>query len=272
MAPPIAPLSAVGIIKRHIKTPGEVFGFQVKHKVYLGTVTKRDKPRGTIEGTPAESEDLSDDSDPDDCEDSDTDADAGAAEKVVPVRRKRNAVETAEQKQARLDSEERKKTVTEAIYSSFVENKRAPSPTREFKHAKPSDLFHDPPDDIRPGLLKTLLSERPRNIEDCMLYVFDKLLPKSFWLKLSKNSLKYAAAKKAGEDVNAEKEPADRHPLYQGKGKQRPWDPKWVNPNGLLLFHQSLLVMVMNKRGAAMDHFSHDTLLRYSVWTSVVFS
>ncbi|KAK3289248.1 hypothetical protein CYMTET_3309 [Cymbomonas tetramitiformis] len=296
MAPRVQPSSALGIIKRRIKTPGEVFGQKVKHKVYLGTITKRDKPRGdppvecvsvryddgmkcwfpvttvtrwllplgSTEGAPAESEDLSDSSDPDESEPEDPDESdtEDVGQKPVPVRRVKKVVESAEQKQTRLEFEARKKTVTESIHTSFVENKRVPPPTREFKHAKPSDLFNDPPDDITPGLLKTLVSDKPRSVEQGMLYVFNKLLPPSFWLQLSKNSLKYAVFKKAGEDTNADKDPDDQHPSYQGKGKQRPWDPNWVSPNGLLLLHQSLLLMMMNKRSSVNDHFSLDNLLR----------
>ncbi|KAK3237741.1 hypothetical protein CYMTET_52204 [Cymbomonas tetramitiformis] len=293
MAPPVQPLTAAGIIKRRIKTPGEVFGEAVKHKTYIGTIVKRDKPRGdppaecvtvryddgqkcwfpvttvsrwllpvgSPESAGAESEDLSDSSDPD--EDSDSDSEAG--QKVVPVRpAKAKAVESAEEKRARLDFEEHKKSVTQAIHSRFVEKKRTPTPDIEFKPSKgkPSSLFHDPPCDNKPGLLKTFVSEKPRNIEEGMFYVFGKLLPKSYWIKLSNNSVKYAVFKKAGEDSNADKDPDDRFQMYKGKGKQRPWDPKWVSPNGLLLFHQSLLLMTMNKRNAAMDHFSLDNLLR----------
>ncbi|KAK3248502.1 hypothetical protein CYMTET_42035 [Cymbomonas tetramitiformis] len=95
-----------------------------------------------------------------------------------------------------------------------------------------------------------------------MMYVFDRLLPKSYWQELSKTSLKYSVAKKAGKDSNADKAPDDRHPQYQGKGKQRPWDPKWVSPNGLLLFHESMLLMVLNRRGDAQQHFPLDSMLR----------
>ncbi|KAK3245418.1 hypothetical protein CYMTET_45010 [Cymbomonas tetramitiformis] len=290
MAPPVQPLTAVGIIKRRVKTPGDVFGQLVKHKVYLGTIIKRDKPRGdppvecvvvryddgqrcwfpvvTVsrwllpigcpQSAPAESEDLSDSSDPDE----DSDPGSEAAQKVVPVRRAKPATESAEEKRARLEFEERKKSVTQAIHSGFVENKRTPPPSSTFKPSNPSDLFHDPPTDSKPGLLKTFAAGKPRNIEEGMYYVYSTLLPKSFWAKLSQNSVKYAVAKKAGQDTNADKEADDRFQLYKGKGKQRPWDPKWVGPNGLRLFHQSLLLMTMNKRNSAMDHFSLDNLLR----------
>ncbi|KAK3240573.1 hypothetical protein CYMTET_49592 [Cymbomonas tetramitiformis] len=196
-------------------------------------------PLSSTEGATAESEELIDSSDPDESEPEERDeSDTEVGEKVVPVRRAKKVVESAEEKKVRLQFEERKKSVTGSIHAGFVENKRVPPPTTEFKHSKPSNLFHNPPDDSTPGLLKTLVSQKPRNIDQGMLYIFDKLLPPSYWLKLSKNSLKYAAFKKAGEDTNADKSPDDRHPSYQGKGKQRPWDPKWVSPNGLLLLHQ----------------------------------
>ncbi|KAK3283705.1 hypothetical protein CYMTET_8598 [Cymbomonas tetramitiformis] len=59
-----------------------------------------------------------------------------------------------------------------------------------------------------------------------MSYVFDKILPDSYWRKVSKFSRAYAVKKGAGTDINAAKVPEDRHKRYGGKGKQRPFNPE----------------------------------------------
>ncbi|KAK3265119.1 hypothetical protein CYMTET_26176 [Cymbomonas tetramitiformis] len=182
MAPPDLASSALGVIKRRVKTPGEVFGLAVKHKVYYGTVVKRDKPRGdppvecvtvryddgqncwfpvtTVErwvlpvgaqeSAPAESEDLSDESDPSESDQSDTEANTSASVKVVPTRRKSKKTETPAEKAHRLEHEERKARITTAIAESFRENKRAPYPDIPFKHTKSPESFHIPPDSSKP--------------------------------------------------------------------------------------------------------------------------
>eukprot|EP00854_Cymbomonas_tetramitiformis_P034362 gene34362-biopygen27084 len=95
-----------------------------------------------------------------------------------------------------------------------------------------------------------------------MRYVFDKILPKQYWQKVSGFSVAYAKKKGAGTDVNAAKAPQDRHPRYQGKGQHREWNDLWVSPVGLLLFHQTLLLMVLNHRSNHEHHFSLNSLLR----------
>ncbi|KAK3254341.1 hypothetical protein CYMTET_36443 [Cymbomonas tetramitiformis] len=291
MAPSAQPIQAIGIIKRRVKTPGEVFGVRVRHKTYFGTITKRDRPRGdppqecvtvryddgqtcwfpvqtasrwllpegSAEAATAESEDLSDT--PDSGESEQSDSEAGPSEKAVPTRRQKDK-ESPAQKAVRLEAEKCKEEISQTISDSFVENRRVQPPVTAFKHAKSRELYHDPPNDYTPGLLKTFVTARPKSVEDGMIYVFDKLLPKSYWQELSRTSLKYSVDKKAGQDTNADKAPDDRHPQYKGKGKQRPWNPKWVSPNGLLLFHESILLMVLNKRSEAQDHFSLDYFLR----------
>ncbi|KAK3283970.1 hypothetical protein CYMTET_8360 [Cymbomonas tetramitiformis] len=152
MAPPIiSAASTLGVIKRRAKTPGEVFGLAVKHKVYYGTVVKRDKPRGdppvecvtvryddgqkcwfpnkTVErwllpagaqeSAPAESEDLSDESDPEESE-SDTEAGTSASVKVVPTRNRSKSSETPTEKAVRLEHEGRKASTATAIADDTI--------------------------------------------------------------------------------------------------------------------------------------------------------
>ncbi|KAK3286907.1 hypothetical protein CYMTET_5552 [Cymbomonas tetramitiformis] len=177
MAPPVSPVSAHGIIKRRIKTPGEVFGLAVKHKVYYGTVAKRDKPR---RGDP-------------------------------PV---------------------------ECVTVRYDDGQRCWFPVKTVERW----LLPVGTPEAAPAESENLSDESDSDESD--------------------QSESEAVENKAGEDINAEKDEDDRHPSYEGKGKQRPWNPKWVSPDGLLLFHQSLLLMVMNQRSSAMDHFSLDEQLR----------
>ncbi|KAK3256001.1 hypothetical protein CYMTET_27653 [Cymbomonas tetramitiformis] len=42
----MAASASEGLLRRRVKTPGDIFGARVAHKVYYGTIVKRDKPRG----------------------------------------------------------------------------------------------------------------------------------------------------------------------------------------------------------------------------------
>ncbi|KAK3262505.1 hypothetical protein CYMTET_28643, partial [Cymbomonas tetramitiformis] len=174
--------------------------------------------------------------------------------------------ESAEDKRSRIDGTKRKEDVAACVGSQFRENKRTQArAASEFKHSRNSSLFHEPPDEFTPGLAVEFNRRKPKKVEDGMFYTFNKLLPPSYWRKVSGFSLAYAEHKSAGEDTNAALPEKDRHPSYKGAGKQRPWNPKWVSPDGLLLFHALRLLMVINKRAAHEEHFSNDPLLRSCV-------
>ncbi|KAK3242276.1 hypothetical protein CYMTET_48033 [Cymbomonas tetramitiformis] len=174
--------------------------------------------------------------------------------------------ESAEDKRSRIDGTKRKEDVAACVGSQFRENKRTQArAASEFKYSRNSSLFHEPPDEFTPGLAVEFNRRKPKKVEDGMFYTFNKLLPPSYWRKVSGFSLAYAEHKSAGEDTNAALPEKDRHPSYKGAGKQRPWNPKWVSPDGLLLFHALKLLMVINKRAGHEEHFSNDPLLRSCV-------
>ncbi|KAK3252846.1 hypothetical protein CYMTET_37881 [Cymbomonas tetramitiformis] len=210
----------------------------------------------------SDSDELSDEADEEESEagksgESDTE-DGGALPERQPSERK----DTAEEKATRKEFEKSKAETTAAIACAFRENARAPAIDIPFKHNKSSDDFFPPPNDYTPGLNKRLVAGKPRKVSAGMSYVYQKIIPQRYWQTVSGFSKAYAIKKKTGQDINAEKAPEDRQPRYSGKGKQRAFDALWVSPNGLLLFHISLLLMVLNFRRNHADHFSSDPLLR----------
>ncbi|KAK3268350.1 hypothetical protein CYMTET_23143 [Cymbomonas tetramitiformis] len=261
-----AALTPKDLLKRRVKTPGEVFGRKVKHKTYYGTVVKKDKVRGeppeqcmTIryddgrlcwfpistlsrwllapgqdERPDEDSEDLSDSPDSEEEEEPASNSGEGSAHLLKDYR----------------------------VSQAFVENKPFSPGAIPFKPSKSTAEYFPPPDKYTPGLSRDLVSRKPPTAELGISYVFEKILGKNYWRTVSAYSVKYARAKKAGTDINAELAEDDRHSRYEGKGKHRPCNEQWVGPNGVLLLHCSLLLMMLNKRAAATDHFSLSTLLR----------
>ncbi|KAK3279963.1 hypothetical protein CYMTET_12176 [Cymbomonas tetramitiformis] len=280
------------LLRRRVKTPGEVFGARVAHKVFYGTIVKHDKPRGdppelcmvvkyadnercwypvsTLkkwllsvgEATTAdssESEELTDGTD-----DGESVAGEESDDETTPLvaRAPAKQKETPVEKATRIAHEAHKQRVAHEIASRFRENVQAAANAETFKTSKPASLFYAPPNDYTPGLNKELVAQKPTKVEDGMAYVFQKIFPKAFWQELSRFSVAYAKKKGAGTDINAAKAPEDRHPRHNGKGQHRAWNDLWVSPDGLLLFHQSLLLMVLNHRANHEDHFSLNGLLR----------
>ncbi|KAK3236362.1 hypothetical protein CYMTET_53496 [Cymbomonas tetramitiformis] len=185
-----------------------------------------------------------------------TDTEDGGA---LPERQPSVRKDTAEEKATRKEFEKSKAETTEAIASAFRENSRAPAIDIPFKHSKSSDDFFPPPNDYTPGLNKRLVAGKPRKVSAGMPYVYQKIIPQRYWQTVSGFSKAYAIKKKAGQDINAEKAPEDRHPRYSGKGKQRAFDDLWVSPNGLLLFHISLLLIGFSTFGATTRITSRPT-------------
>ncbi|KAK3278600.1 hypothetical protein CYMTET_13472 [Cymbomonas tetramitiformis] len=247
------------LLRRRVKTPGIVFGERVAHKVYYGTIVKAAKARGdppeptfvvkhddgqrcwypasTLkrwvlpigDASVAEESESDEASDAEDSQESEAgvDSDDEAVSAGPGTVSRTPQKETPAEKVVRLQFEAKKVEVAATIGSAFKENSRVPEPNIEFVHGKSTDLFFPPPNDHTPGLLKSLVKDKPRTVEAGMSYVFDKILPDSYWRKVSKFSRAYAVKKGAGTDINAAKVPEDRHKRYGGKGKQRPFNPEW---------------------------------------------
>ncbi|KAK3264241.1 hypothetical protein CYMTET_27008 [Cymbomonas tetramitiformis] len=145
--------------------------------------------------------------------------------------------ETPEDRRTRLESEKYQKQTAEDIGAQFTENRRSTATGVPFKSKAGKQWYTQPPDDFTPGVLKSLVRDKPSKVEDGMWYVFQRILPpKTYWDKMSENTIKYATKHKDGEDINSAKAEDRRHSAFQGKGKQRPWK---VNISGPQLYSEA---------------------------------
>ncbi|KAK3242470.1 hypothetical protein CYMTET_47842 [Cymbomonas tetramitiformis] len=283
-------VTAEELTGRRVRTPGIAFGKRFKRKVFRGYVKDPDNKRtnavtvryddGDCYWFPIEtvvrwlvgigdesdiSEDLSDESDPEEGTDEEAVEESGSKPpRMAPNKRKTNSAETEEDRSVRISAKKYQESTAASIGAGFRKNARMAAASdasdAEFECKAPRHSFNPPPDSHTPGLSKKLVAQKPDDVEQGMFYVFMLLLPMTFWDRMSANSVEYARVKGAGTDVNADKHEDDRHSRYMGKGKQRPWKLEWVSSKALLLFHATLLIMVLCKRSSVTEHFSVDPM------------